>query len=114
MQQKILFFNPYSYWPFHFETELELAEKYLQQGHSVTFLSCDKDLPSCDANPNHKYSICAVCKSRRNSGITWLGKENVKVENFYQVTEEQKQIIQSFNSIDIVSLEQLKSILLEE
>jgi len=110
MKKKILFYSPYTIFPFHFETELELAEKYLNQGHSVTFLFCDGDLPSCDANPNHKYSICAICKSRRNSGIKWLGKDNVKVENFYQVTEEQKQVIQSFQSIDILSLEQLKNI----
>lgn len=110
MKKKILFYSPYTIFPFHFETELELAEKYLNQGHSVTFLFCDGDLPSCDANPNHKYSICAVCKSRRNSGIKWLGKDNVKVENFYHVTEEQTQVIQSFHSIDILSLEQLKNI----
>lgn len=113
MKKKILFYSPYTIYPFHFETELELAEEYLREGHSITFLSCEGDLPTCDPNPNHKYSICAVCKTRKLSGIKWIGKENVKVENFYQVTEDQKQIIQSFRSIDILSLEQLKHIYID-
>lgn len=110
MKKKILFYSPFTIFPYHFETELELAEKYLKQGHSLTFLSCDGELPTCDPNPNHKYSVCAICKSRKISGFKWLGSQDIQVKSFYQVTEEQKHIIQSFNSLDIVSLEQLKKI----
>ena len=110
MKKKVLFYSPYAILPFHFETELELAAKYLRDGHEVTFLSCDGELPSCDVNPNHKYSTCATCISRRTSGIKWLGKKNVQVENFYHITKEQKQIVQSFNSINITSLDHLKKI----
>ncbi len=110
---KILFYSPYAFFPYHFETELELAEKYIQQGHSITFLTCDGELPTCEPNPDHKYGICAACKSRRTSGLQWLGKGNIQIKNFYQVTEEQQQIIRNLNSINIVTLEQLKSIYLD-
>ena len=111
--KKILFYSPYTIYTYHFETELELAEKYLNDGHSVTFLSCDGNLSSCDPNPTHKYSICVQCISHRFSGIKWLGKERIRVENFYYLTKEQKQIVQTFNSIDISSPEDLKSISIE-
>ena len=113
MKKKILFYAPYTIFPFHFETELELATKYINDGHNVIFLLCDGDLPTCDPNPSHKLSICTKCKSRRDSGLKWLGKSNVQVQKFYKITEEQKQIIQSFKSIDISSLEQLKNISIE-
>lgn len=110
---KILFYSPYAFFPYHFETELELAEKYIQQGHSITFLTCDGELPTCEPNPSHKYGICATCKSRRTSGLQWLGKDNIQVENFHRLTQEQQQVIRNLNSINIVSLEQLKSICLD-
>ena len=108
--KKILFYSPYAIFPFHFETELELAEKYLKQGHDVTFLTCNGELPSCDPNPNHKYRICAQCKSRLSLGIKWIGKDNIKVESFYRLTDEQKQIIEKLNAIKIPSLDFLKKI----
>ena len=83
--KQILFYSPYPIFSFHFETELELAEKYLKQGHNVTFLVCNGELPSCDPNPYHKYRICAECKSRLSSGFKWIGKDNIKVENFYRL-----------------------------
>ena len=110
MNKKILFYSPYAIFPFHFETELELAEKYLEQGDDVTFLICNGELASCDPNPEHKYSICAKCKSRKASGINWLGKDRVTVKSFYQISREQQQIIREFESINILSLEQLKAI----
>jgi hypothetical protein len=110
MKKKILFYAPFAIFPFHFETELELAAKYLRDGHSVTFLSCDGDLPTCDPNPDHKYSTCTICKSRRIAGMKWLGGNNVRFSNFYEVTEEQKQIVQEFKSMEISSLEELKEI----
>jgi len=113
MNKKILFYSPYAIFPFHFETELELAEKYLEQGDDVTFLICNGELASCDPNPDHKYSICAKCKSRRASGIKWLGKDRVKVKSFYQITKAQQQIIREFESINILSLEQLKGIYID-
>ena len=111
--KQILFYSPYPIFSFHFETELELAEKYLKQGHNVTFLVCNGELPSCDPNPYHKYRICAECKSRLSSGFKWIGKDNIKVENFYRLTSEQKQIIEELNSIEITSWEFLKQIFID-
>lgn len=110
MKKKVLFFSPYAILPFHFETELEIAEKYIKKGYDVTFLTCDGNLPSCDVNPIHKPSICVTCKSRRKSGLHWLGLHNIQIKSFYQLNQEQQEIIQKFNHLDLASLEDLKNI----
>ena len=114
MKKQVLFYSPYAIYPFHFETELELAEKHLNQGYEVTFLVCNGELPSCDPNPCHKPSICLLCKSRLFSGINWLGKNNIKIESFYKLTKEQKQTINSLNSIRIPSIDYLKQISIDD
>ena len=58
----------------HFETELELAELHLQQGDTVSFITCDAALTSCEPNYHHNYAICVRCMGRARSGIGLLAK----------------------------------------
>jgi len=113
MKKYALFYSPYAMSPFHFETGLEIAEKHLLQGYEVTFLICKGELLSCDLNPFHKNSICVQCKSHLFSGIQWLGKDNVRIESFYKLTSEQKQIVKELNYVEIPSLDSLKQIFID-
>ena len=61
---KILIFSPYSLNPPHFETELELAERHLDQGDEVIFLGCSSGLPACDVNSKHRLDKCLACVQR--------------------------------------------------
>jgi len=63
----------------HFETELELASKAMQDGHEVFFVICDADLKTCFINPDHKMSICYACQSKVKNGLNMLAVPNSNV-----------------------------------
>jgi hypothetical protein len=111
--QKVIFYVPFAIWPYHFETELDLIEQHLQKNCSVTLLSCSGKLPTCEPNPKHERWTCRMCRSRLNAGIKWLGSHRITVEDFYWISETQRLEIESLNSIDISSVEDLKNIYLE-
>jgi Capsule polysaccharide biosynthesis protein len=107
MSNRVLIYSPLAGSKPHFETDLELAEDYLQQGYEVLFLTCNRDVPSCDLNPKHEFGKCYRCLSRQDSGINWLKKDDSSrklwVKSFYWIEEKQKQTIdsilkQSFNT----------------
>jgi hypothetical protein len=99
MSNRILIYSPLAGSKPHFETDLELAEDYLQQGYEVLFLTCNRDVPSCDLNPKHKFGKCYRCLSRQESGIKWLkgGNPSRKIlfKSFYWIEAEQKKMIDS-------------------
>ena len=64
----------------HLATELELAEKHLRQGDSVTFLACDGSVGGCTVNPTGDKEKCLECKLRRLRGIRELSGE-VKIHH---------------------------------
>jgi hypothetical protein len=68
----ITIFAPYAEWSPHFETELELAELHLQKGDTVSFITCDAALTSCEPNHHHNYAICIKCMGRAKAGLTLL------------------------------------------
>ena len=53
----------------HFETDLELAQRHLASGDSVTLVTCDGILSGCDSNPDHERAGCLKCIGRRKSGV---------------------------------------------
>jgi Capsule polysaccharide biosynthesis protein len=105
MSNRILIYSPLAGSKPHFETDLELAEDYLQQGCEVLFLTCNRDVPSCDLNPRHEFGKCYRCLSRQESGIKWLKEDlsrKLLVKSFYWIEPEQQKTIdsilkQSFN-----------------
>jgi len=65
----VSFFNQ---WVTHLGTELELAEKHLQAGDSVTFLVCDGSVGGCITNRMGNTHTCTTCRLRRIDGIMEL------------------------------------------
>ena len=72
---KILIVSFFNRWVTHLGTELELAEKHLQQGDSVTFLVCNGSVGSCMNNPVGVRAICEECILRRVDGIMQLSSD---------------------------------------
>ncbi|AFY36521.1 hypothetical protein Lepto7376_0062 [[Leptolyngbya] sp. PCC 7376] len=70
--QNILFFNPYGVYPIHFETDLELIKNHLLKGDKITYLVCNGELLSCQANPDHHQYRCNDCIARRKKGFSLL------------------------------------------
>jgi len=113
VNKKALLYTPFALAPIHFETGLELVEKYLQKGYSVTLLTCSGKLPACAPNPYHYEHNCRFCKSRLHSGLKWIGQERVKVRDFYAITEQQQKKIEEIRALEVSSLDMLAKIELE-
>jgi len=58
----------------HFETQLELMEKHLLAGDSVSYVSCDRALSHCDANPENDRLFCRACEGKRVRGLGYLSR----------------------------------------
>lgn len=65
-------FSPFVLWPTHFATDLEIIQRHLDEGDSVTMLVCDGELSSCDVNPGHEPDRCVVCRDTRSTGVRRL------------------------------------------
>ena len=72
--KKVLIVAPYRTVAPHFETELEIAQRHLDQGDSVSFLSCTGQLTNCDFNVAKKATVCEDCRLRRQHGIQNLSR----------------------------------------
>ena len=73
---KVLFSPVYITTP-HFETELELMLNHVSSGDVVYVLQCNKQLFSCELNPNHTKSNCHICKSKFRKGTSMIA--NIKI-----------------------------------
>ncbi len=78
---KILIVSPYATVAPHFETELEIAQRHLDQGDEVTVLSCVGELSACDFNPLGDFQRCQECSLRRADGWRRI-KGKIKLRNF--------------------------------
>lgn len=107
--KKVLFHSPITYTP-HWEIELNLMEKYLRLNYRVVLLICNGELPACIANPQHTFTRCLECKSRKQAGIEWIGKDRIEVKPFYYLTPEQKQELARLAKIKINSIDELKEL----
>lgn len=112
--KNILFYSPYTVYPFHFETDLELIYEFIQSGHKVTFLTCDSELLSCEPNPFHIDERCQSCIQRRLNGFEILKLNNkVKFESWRFLNNENKEIVDRYKDISVNSIEELNSIYFE-
>ena len=67
-----------------FETQLDIAQRHLDQGDKVSFFFCDGTIPGCEINYTKDLNTCLYCISRRNNGFSNL-KGNIKkygISNF--------------------------------
>ncbi|MEM7457415.1 MAG: hypothetical protein AAF456_23980 [Planctomycetota bacterium] len=72
---KVAIFSPYRTVSPHFETELEIAQRHLDEGDSVQFINCTGELGGCDFNSTSDPDACASCAGRRTSGLFMLQPE---------------------------------------
>jgi hypothetical protein len=105
----LLTFSPFALWSPHFETELELIQIHLDRGGDVLMLSCNGKLKICEPNPEHDFKVCAMCKSRFNSGVRWLNSNKVSVEPFLSLTKEQQLIVRRLNGMAWNDISEVKS-----
>jgi len=110
MHKKLIIYSPFAVWDPHFETDLELAQIYVNDGYEVTFLCCMGDLPSCAPNPFHYFEKCWRCRSRFNSGMDWLNKTEIDVQGFYNLTDEQKQSVKELREYEYQNIEDVKNV----
>ena len=81
---------PTAFFEFHFETDLEIAERHLVAGDRVTVMLCNGDLLACEANATHEAGRCARCIGRGREGISRLSGKP-EVVPFLQLTERDRE-----------------------
>jgi len=109
-EEKLLVaFTPFSCWSPHFETELEIIQRHLDQGGAAVVLSCDGELKTCEPNPEHDLLVCAMCKSRCRSGMRWLRGAQLKRETFYCLTQDQATIVRGLEEKAWHSVDEVKA-----
>lgn len=69
---KVLIISYFTSWMSHFATDLEIAQRHLDEGDTVEFLGCDRGLGFCESNPKGRISKCDRCRLRRAGGIKLL------------------------------------------
>ena len=109
----VVIFTPIVLWPVHLETDLEIAQRYLDQGWRVTFLQCFRGLPACGQNIDHNWIVCGKCISRFKRGIAWLGNGSVTVEDFLLLTEDERQFIDLLNEKSLSTMAEIRSIVVD-
>jgi len=99
-KKTILINSSYGLWPI-LEYELDLVRRKLEDGYRVVFLTCEGDVPSCEANKDSNgrpiKRRCLECKSRVKSGLDWLQSENnqLSVISHKKLSWEQQEQINS-------------------
>ena len=56
--KKVAFFHSHLFWIPHFETELELINKFQKSGSEVISYVCNAGLKKCDSNVNGSLKTC--------------------------------------------------------
>jgi hypothetical protein len=94
---KVAIVAPYRTVAPHFEAELEIAQRHLDAGDEVLFLSCEGQLSNCDFNIERDPSICANCRGRREHGMDLIGNackslpveatEHIEVPHFHSLKQ---------------------------
>lgn len=110
-KKRVLIYAPFAMWSPHFETDLELAEIYLQKGYDVSVIHCNRDMGICEPNLDHSSTSCRYCTSRFWNGISWLGQDRLAdVRSYYNITDEQKDSIQEILSGQLKTREDVENI----
>jgi len=69
---KVVVFSTHIIWPYHYETELEIMQSHLDQGHELIQLVCNASFGICDTNLEHNVYKCMTCINRRKAGVAEL------------------------------------------
>jgi hypothetical protein len=86
----VLVVAPAAFFEFHYETDLEIAERHLVAGDRVSLMVCSGDLLACEANPTHEVGRCVRCIGRKREGISRLSGK-AEIVPFLQLTDKDRQ-----------------------
>jgi hypothetical protein len=103
---KVLIFGPFAALTPHLETDLEIAQRHLDEGDEVMFLGCNSELMACEINSAHNFKSCIKCMSRRKRGISLLS-QNIIFNSFYNLSETDKHELVRLK-LNFSSVEELK------
>jgi hypothetical protein len=103
----VAIFGPYAAVTPHFETDLEIIQRHLDQGDEVIFLGCNSEMMACEINYAHNFNACVKCIGRRNRGISLLSRR-ITVASFYNVSEADKRELCKLK-LDFSSIEELRN-----
>ena len=108
---RVVVFTAFTRWKPHYETDLEIIQRHLDDGDEVIHLHCDEDLLACDANPDHDLNICRNCVKIRKAGIPLLSRR-VPSLPFVHLSQTNKQEIASVQK-RFATIRELKSFYIE-
>jgi Capsule polysaccharide biosynthesis protein len=109
---RVLVFTAHTNWKPHYETDLEIIQRHLDDGDEVVHLHCNTDLLACDANPHHDMAICRNCIEIRKTGISLLFPRVPSI-SFLNLSQSNKRELASVQKT-FATIVELKSFYIEE
>jgi len=85
---KIAVLSSHILWAQHYETELEIMQKHLDEGDQVIQMVCNRTYGICDTNLNRSLAKCLACVSKRKHGISLLEGNVREVDLFSLLTQD--------------------------
>lgn len=108
----VLVFAPFGVTEYHFDTDLELAQRHLEQGDRVTIAVCHADLLTCEVNAEHDIGRCTRCIGRRLEGISRLSPRP-EVVPFLRLSQADRAELRGINIDDMTTIEDLRRLCIE-
>jgi hypothetical protein len=65
----VLVVAPYAINTPHFETSLEIVQRHIDSGDSVSVVVCNSSIPTCQVNVDHNLKTCIKCIERKKKGL---------------------------------------------
>jgi len=106
-------FAPFAKWSPHFETDLEIVQSHLDMGGRAVVLTCAGELHTCEPNPEHRLSLCALCQSRCRQGIAWLRGPGLSWQSFHELDPGQQQYIEQLRRREWRDIDEVKRFTIE-
>lgn len=84
---RVLIISLFTEWSHHFGTDLEIAQRHLDDGDTVELLGCDDSIGRCRVNIDGIRNQCGLCVYKRNRGAELLSKP-VKIHRIADYSRE--------------------------
>jgi hypothetical protein len=99
---KVAIFSPYATVVPHFDTELDIAQKHLDDGDKVEFINCLGSLANCDFNQHRDQERCNQCVGRREMGLELLepSQRLLSCQSFASTPIQLNDVRLGFESVD--------------
>jgi hypothetical protein len=109
---RVLVFTAQTNWKPHYETDLEIIQRHLDDGDEVVHLHCEAELAACDDNPHHEMARCRNCIGIRKAGMSLLFPTvpSISFLNLSQSNERELASVQK----TFATIAELKSFYIEE